>query len=122
MKKILLSMLVAAFMAPIAAMANNNPVYTPRPGDRVVELPGNTYIVENDKKDNDHVVVIRDGRSLAYRTLFNNDDSYIIRPRNTAPAGGINNACGGEMRVSERNKCVRDMIDAQEEIRKKYQD
>lgn len=121
MKKTILSLLACAVMAPsmAAAQSNNNTAVNVAPGTTLRELPGNAYIVEGNNSNN-NTIIIRDGRSIWYRTLFNGDEPYPHPRPNYAPQSAVNDACGGDMSVSKRNKCIGDVIKAQEDLRKKY--
>ena len=121
MKKTILTLLACAVMAPsmAAAQSNNNTDVNVAPGTKLRELPGNAHIVEGNNSNN-NTVVIRDGRSVLYRTLFNGDEYYPHQRRNYAPQSAVSDACGGDMSASKRNKCIGDVIKAQEDLRKRY--
>lgn len=113
MKKILIFASVVFLGAPAFA---DNVTIVRNPDAEVRQLPGNTTIVTNNGSGPSGVY-IRGDDSIARTMLFG------PRTRIYAPNyGGVNSACPATLSVGERNKCVRDLMKAQDKIRKKYND
>ncbi|PZQ44384.1 MAG: hypothetical protein DI551_10245 [Micavibrio aeruginosavorus] len=115
MKKLMLATLLACLSMP--AMAEDVQIIR-REGDRVQNLPGNAQIVTNPNRGPTGVIIYNNDDSLLYRTLVGRRNN-IYMP-NAATSGGVASACPPDLSVSERNRCVRDVIKAQEKIREKY--
>ncbi len=100
---------------------------------QTTQLPGNTTANTNPAN---RIVIRNNDESLAYRTLvkphlrepFYQEQHYRYRNNpppvlpGAAPYNAVNQACAGTRNTSQQNKCIRDVIKSQEEIRKKYND
>ncbi len=115
MKKYLLAALLLCFALPVHAETQ----IVRRDGDVVTQLPGNAQIVTN-PNGGPRGVYIRNDDSIGERLLFGPSTRVY------APGGTYNNAagnvCPGNLSVSDRNKCMRDLMKAQEKVRRKYND
>lgn len=106
-------LLVAALIVSAPAFADNVTIVHD-PERRVVrDLPGNAQIVTGGR---DKIVI--EGDNNIWRSMV-----YGPRTRVYAPnQGSVSSACPATLSVSDRNKCVRELMKAQEDIRKRYND
>jgi hypothetical protein len=89
-------------------------------GTVVRELPGNAYIVEGDS--NNTVIRLNGDESIAYRALFGRyPGRELYDGANGAPQSDINAICNSpSMSISDRNDCIRDVIENRKELQEKY--
>lgn len=111
MKKLVIFATALLMAAPAFA---DNVTIVRDPESRVVRnLPGNAQIVTGGR---DKIVI--EGNNNVWRDMV-----YGPRTRVYAPnQGGISSTCPATLSVSDRNKCVREFMKAQEDIRKRYND
>jgi hypothetical protein len=113
MKFLSVLFLVLVFAAPSFA---DNVTIVRDPDAQVRQLPGNATIVTNNGSGPSGVYIHGDD-SIARTMLFG------PRTRIYAPDyGSVNSACPPTLSVHDRNRCTRDLVKAQEKIRKKYND
>lgn len=101
-----------------ASQARADDVVIVHPGSnqgQVMELPGNAYV----NTGNGGAVIIRDNRNTRDRIvdhmLGNN-----YRPYPGVSVQDMNAVCGGSQSARELRRCQKDVLDAQRNIYKKY--
>ncbi len=111
--------LTALAVLSIAPHAFADDVVIVRPGNnqgQVMELPGNAYV-----NTGNGAVIIRDNRStgdcIVDHMLGNNYRHYP-----GVPVQDMNAVCGGAQNARELRRCQKDVLDAQRDIYKKYND
>lgn len=110
MKYLMFAVLLLGLSAP--AFADNVTIL--RSEDREVrDLPGNAQIVTGGRN-----VVVIEGDNKVWRNIIHGSRNRVQAPN----FGSVSATCPATLSVSDRNKCVRDFIKAQEEIRKRYND
>ena len=87
----------------------------------VRQLPGNVTIVTDPDRDARGIRIYNDDDSLLYRTLVApHARDRDLAVRNSASLDDVNSICGGTTKVSERNRCIRDVIEQREKLNKRY--
>lgn len=100
-------------LTPLAALADNVTIIR-NPDAQVRDLPGNAQIVTGGGREK---IVIEGDRNI-WRDMV-----YGPRTRIYAPGqGSVSSTCPVSLPVVERNRCVRELMKAQEKIRKRYND
>lgn len=105
-----------AFLSALPVIADDNVTIIRNPDAEVRHLPGNTTIVTNGGGGPSGVYI--EGDDDIWRTMVLGPRTRIYAPN----YGTVNSTCPPTLSIHDRNKCVRDMMKAQEKIRKKYND
>lgn len=109
MKYILLAVFGLCLTSP--AMAQN---------DNVRNLPGNTQVDLGDDDDQNIYVINNGNESLIYRSLFGNYPTKVQTNTQAVPMSDFTQYCGQTRTVSERNKCVGDLMKSRKRFDRRY--
>lgn len=118
--KHLLSIFLSAFILTSAMNAKADTVIYTTPSNQttVQELPGNARIVT----DSSRTVRLNGEESILYRSLFGRYPENRAYRENSAPMADINRFCGQTDNISDRNRCIGDVIRERRDLLKKYND
>lgn len=91
-------------------------------GTTLKELPGNATIVTG-RSGQGGVLIYNNDESLLYRTLVAPRYRYGNNPvQNNASMSDVQSMCGQITRVSEKNRCIADVLKEREKLQKRYND
>lgn len=111
MKKLVI--FAAALFIAAPAFADNITIVRD-PENRVVrDLPGNAQIVTGGRD-----MVVIEGDNKVWRNIIHGSRNRVQAPN----YGSVSSTCPVTLSVSDRNKCVREFMKAQEDIRRRYND
>ena len=90
--------------------------------ERIVrELPGNVTIVTDPDRDARGIRIYSNDDSILYRTLVApRNRTNDLRSPNAASLDDVNSICGNSRNMTEKNRCIKDVIKEREKLSKRY--